>query len=427
MMGRFQQGYIYEASQSFFVRYYVTEIRDGQTHRVQRSHRLCFKDTRHTSRTCKTVRQLAAEFMAEVNSQSAPVNPANDQSVCEFWDKVYLTFIEENLRHSTVHGYKQLWNQHLKGHFGTTLLKDSKTASGSLLLTTLARRLGRHTLQHIRSLASGIFSHAVNVGAIDANPWHDVKILGKTIEPEETAHYTLEEAENLISALVNHVDAQLIISLAFFVGLRPGEIQGLRWEDFDSAPDANGIRWVHIRRAVARNVVGETKTKGSVASLPLVAPVLVPLTLWHQKKDRPTEGWVFPNSKGKPVDLRTVVSGKIVPTLEKANLTWKTLYAGRRGAATILTQLTGDALAAKELLRHKTIAVTQAKYVKAIPEALMHGIKLLEKEVRKAVPHDPWSEMEFNPKNLRPEDFDRPIIEPPIRPFQIEAKRRGDH
>jgi hypothetical protein len=154
--------------------------------------------------------------------------------------------------------------------------------------------------------------------------------------------------------------------------------------------------------------------------------VLVPLTLWHQKKDRPTEGWVFPNSKGKPVDLRTVVSGKIVPTLEKANLTWKTLYAGRRGAATILTQLTGDALAAKELLRHKTIAVTQAKYVKAIPEALMEGIKLLEKEVRKAVPQEPWSEIKINPKNLRPEDFARIILEPPLHPVKLAVKTRKD-
>lgn len=59
----------------------------------------------------------------------------------------------------------------------------------------------------------------------------------------------------------------------------------------------------------------------------------------------------------------------------------ETLYAGRRGAATLLTQLTGNALAAKELLRHKTIAVTQAKYVKTTPEALLAGIKLLEAEV----------------------------------------------
>lgn len=377
-MGRFQQGYVYEASGSFFVRYNRTEIVNGQAKRVQRSHRLCFRDGRHTSKTCKPVRQLAAEFMAEVNSQSAPVNPANDQTVYEFWETTYLPFTEENLRHSTVHGYNQIWNQHLKGHFGETLLKDYRTASASLFLTTLAKTLGRHTIQHIRSLASGIFSHAVNVGVIDGNPWHDCKVLGKTIEPGETAHYTLEEAENIVTALVDHVDAQLMVCLSFFVGLRPGEIQGLRWEDFDTVPDANGIWWVQIRRAVVRNRVGETKTKGSVASLPLVAPVLIPLTLWHQRRNRPTEGWVFPNSKGKPVDLRSVVARKIVPTLERKNIPWKTLYAGRRGAATILTQLTGDALAAKELLRHKNIAVTTDKYVKRIPEALLKGIKLLE-------------------------------------------------
>jgi integrase len=174
----------------------------------------------------------------------------------------------------------------------------------------------------------------------------------------------------------------LIVALSFFVGLRPGEIQGLRWEDFDTVPDLSGIRWVHIRRSVVRNRVGETKTKGSVASLPLVAPVLVPLTLWHQKKGRPTEGWLFPNQKGKPIDLRCVVSRTILPTLTEEKIEWKTLYAGRRGAATILTQLTGDALAAKELLRHKNLAVTTDKYVKAIPEALLKGIKLLEQEVK---------------------------------------------
>ena len=42
------------------------------------------------------------------------------------------------------------------------------------------------------------------------------------------------------------------------------------------------------------------------------------------------------------------------------------------------TQLTGDALAAKELLRHKNLTVTTDKYVKKMPEALLRGIKLLE-------------------------------------------------
>ena len=374
-MSRYQSGHIYEASGAFFVRYYVSEIVDGKATRVQRSYRLCDKDDRYHSRTCKAVKQKAAEHMETVNVNSAPVN---DQTIAAFWEKTYLPFAEENLRASTVHGYKQIWGQHLVGHFGTTALRDYKTHMGSLFLTSLAKKLGRATIQHVRSLASGIFSHAVNVGVIESNPWHDVKVLGKTKEPGETAHYTLEEAEDIISALVEHVDCQLIVALAFFLGLRPGEIQGLRWEDIDSGRDDQGLQWIHIRRAVARNVIGETKTTSSVASLPLIAPVLIPLNLWRAKRGNPVEGWIFPNGKGKPVDLRSVIGRTIVPTLAAKKIEWKTLYAGRRGAATILTQLTGDALAAKELLRHKNIAVTTDKYVKAIPEALLKGIKLLE-------------------------------------------------
>jgi integrase len=374
-MSRYQSGHIYEASGAFFVRYYISAIVDGKATRVQRSYRLCGKDDRYHSRTCKAVKQKAADHMDTVNANAAPVN---DQTIAAFWEKTYLPFAEENLRASTVHGYKQIWGQHLSVHFGTTALKDYKTHMGSLLLTSLAKKLGRATLQHIRSLASGIFAHAVNVGVIESNPWHDVKVLGKTKEPGETAHYTLEEAEDIISALVEHVDCQLIVALAFFLGLRPGEIQGLRWEDIDSDPDEQGLRWIHIRRAVARNVIGETKTTSSVASLPLIAPVLIPLNLWRVKRGNPVEGWIFPNVKGKPVDLRSVIGRTIVPTLTAKKIEWKTLYAGRRGAATILTQLTGDALAAKELLRHKNIAVTTDKYVKAIPEALLKGIRLLE-------------------------------------------------
>jgi integrase len=86
------------------------------------------------------------------------------------------------------------------------------------------------------------------------------------------------------------------------------------------------------------------------------------------------------------VDLRTVkqaldredVRGYLKPTLAKNGLTWRGLYAGRRGAGTVLTELTGDALAAQQILRHKNLAVTTAAYVKAIPTAGLNGMKLLE-------------------------------------------------
>jgi integrase len=268
----------------------------------------------------------------------------------------------------TVYGYRQIWAQHLSGHFGTRTLREYRTHVGSIFLTALAKKLCRSTVQHVRSLASGIFSHALNLGLIESNPWHDVKILGRSIAPKDTAHYTLEEAENIISALVDHADCQAVLALACFVGLRPGEIQGLQWTDIEDD-------WIHIRRSIVRGKEGALKTEGSFASLPLISPVKVTLALWRSKC--PEGERVFPR------DLKTLVKFIIAPTLREKGIEWKGLYAGRRGAATVLTELTGDALAAKELLRHANIGVTQLKYVKKIPEALLRGMKLLEAETQK--------------------------------------------
>ncbi len=356
---RHQRGYIYEASGAFFVRYYDS----GQ----QLSRRLCSKDNdKFYSRTCRAVKMLADEFMQTVNA--GKVGNVQDITVVDFWTQTYQPFTVENLRYSTVYGYRHVWAQHLEKHFGTMTLREYRTHMGSAFLTKLAKTLCRSTVQHIRSLASGIFSHAVNLGFIESNPWHDVKVLGRSRAPGDTAHYTLEEAENIISALVDHVDCQAIVALACFTGLRPGEIQGLRWNDIEG-------NWVHVRRSIVRGKEGALKTEASLASLPLITPVKILLALWRQKAGD--------NERVFPRDLKTLVKLTIAPTLRAKNLSWKGLYAGRRGAATILTELTGDALAAKELLRHSNIGVTQSKYVKKIPEAMLRGMKLLEAAARK--------------------------------------------
>lgn len=401
MRARHQTGYVYEASGAFFVRYYVTEIIEGQPKRVQKSQRLCAKDDKHFSTSCKPVRALRDEAMKPVNAGQVQDAATNDITVVAFWEKgvpdkdgedhSYLKFITDNLKPSTVHGYKQIWGDgcecsdancgHLKKHFGDTAMKDYTTPQATKFLTSLSKKFGRNTISHIRSLASGIFAHAVATGVIESNPWHDAKVLGKTKAPGKTKHYTLPEALAVINALLGRIDCQLIVALACFLGLRPGEISGLRWEDIDTVPGEAGRRWVHISRSVARNVVGDTKTAGSAASLPLYAPLPLLLDEWRRQSGDKREGWVFPNGNGKPVDLRSVVQRTIIPTLEAKGVTWKTLYAGRRGASTLLTELTGNALAAKELLRHKNIRVTEGHYVKALPESLKNGMEKLEAKV----------------------------------------------
>ena len=66
-MSRYQHGHVYEAFSAFHVQYYQSEIKDGKTIRVRRSHRLCAKDRVHYSATSKAVQKLCADFMSGVN------------------------------------------------------------------------------------------------------------------------------------------------------------------------------------------------------------------------------------------------------------------------------------------------------------------------------------------------------------------------
>jgi hypothetical protein len=56
---------------------------------------------------------------------------------------------------------------------------------------------------------------------------------------------------------------------------------------------------------------------------------------------------------------------------------FKTLYAGRRGFATILRELTGASVAGRDAFGHVSTA-TMAHYEKAVPEAVLKGMRLLE-------------------------------------------------
>ena len=360
---RHQKGSICLRSGSFYCRAYV----NGK----QKNYLLVRKDDKHHSATCKPVRMLRDEVMSKVNSM---LESASALTAKDFWTSTYLPYATENLRPSSVRSYQQIWKQHLLTHLGQLPLNAYTTPMGSVFLTSLSKRLGRRTLAHVRSLMSSMFAHALNLGLIGSNPIREVKILGKVRVPAATTHYTLEEIEDIISALADHVDAQLVIALGFYEGLRPSEIGAVQWNDIDSG-------FIHIRRACVRGVVGPTKTPESQASLPLIEPVKTLLALWAAKSAPRT--WVFENRNGEPADLHNMVGRVIIPTLKKKGLKFKGLYAARRGAATMLVGLTGSLVPAQELLRHKSLTTTAMFYKKTTASALKDGMKMLEAASKK--------------------------------------------
>jgi len=424
MSPRRQEGTLFAIGDTCYLKYRITELKDGTPVRVHKTVPLCEKSDKYTwwskqknGRTrwgfSGAIHDLRDEKMAEVRAkmQVEYSADAEDMSVVNFWEQRYLPYLEEVIqltgqsrkKPSTVRGYTQIWTQHLKAHFGTMSLREYEPFTGTRFLQSLTSTQGKNTLKHIKALGCSIFKRALIEQRIKANPWHDVQMPDDAIESKSTEHYTLEEAEDIISALVDHVDCQLVLALSCFLGLRPGEIASLKWEDFDSES-------VHIRRSVVRGNVGTPKTPESIASLPLIEQVRIPLELWRQKSSQKssqesnqkssklskTEGYVFESRNGTPVDLHNLVSRVIIPHVngsrkcvpcdrvpKKSGATWKGLYAGRRGACTAAIEATGGNYAvAQALLRHKTMTTTLNVYKKQItPDAFKAGMKLLEAAV----------------------------------------------
>jgi integrase len=394
-VSRHQRGYIYEAFGAFHVRYYVNEIVDGQPVRKQRSHRLCTKDrsTGHGSKAAFAVRALCEEFLRTVNQHhQASQGLKQDMMVVDFWEHHYLPYCEEflpvtgrtRLKSSTVRGYKQIWNQHLKKHLATMTLQNYDPDNASRLLDSRTGTLNKTSLKHVRALGSSIFERARVMGLVKINHWKNVPMPKDAVEPENTAHYTPEQAEDMVTALIDHVDAQLVLTIACFLGLGPAEIAGLQWGDIDAKD-------IHIRRNRMQGEVTTTKNKWRSAAVPIIDQVRVPLELWRAKCEDTSDGvWLIS-------DLHNLVSRVIKPHVQgkkecvrcgwvpkSSGVKWAGLYAGRRGAVTNVIEATGNVAVAQRLVRHKTADTTLRVYNKGISEkGFEAGMQAFQKSLGK--------------------------------------------
>jgi integrase len=363
---RMQKGSLILQHGSWHVRFY----HDGK----RQSKRLCPEGTEP-----KTVRQLAATLMLEVNSGKVEAIDSRrpEVMVFDFWTEKFLPWATDNLKPSSVHGYGKLWDGVLKVHFAGRSIEGYKTHHGSEFLSSLAARMNRNSLSHVRSLSSSIFGHAVNRGVIDRNPWREVKLLAKPKATTPTRHYTMDEAKENLKLLASDPKAQVAFGLSFFLALRPGELSALRWEDFKEDS-------VTVARSSWRGIVGQTKM-GTSFEVPLIPPAKELVERYAldryesnvaSKTSPPVlRGWLFPNPSGsRPLDM-SAYANRVLRRILKER--YKGLYSARRGMATELVEATGNAVSAQGMLRHASMTTTLAFYKKQTPQETMRGMGMI--------------------------------------------------
>jgi hypothetical protein len=145
----------------------------------------------------------------------------------EFWDCTYVPFAPKNVRPSTVHAYETC---------GIATSSRSSATHGSRATRAPTRRRSlqprveaRQKLGQPRSLISEILCPACPP-AKQSQPHARGEGPGKPRATAPSQHYTLGEAEDIVSPLAGDPEAQSMMA-ELLHGLRPGEIAGLKWED----------------------------------------------------------------------------------------------------------------------------------------------------------------------------------------------------
>src|SRR5262249_44798110 len=302
---RKQKGELIETRTAFFARYYHTTA-DGQ--RKQKAVKLCDKSDLYRSKN--DVQPLMDRHMETVNAdQGSETAPTGQMTLADFMEKYYLPWCEAEKSAPTVNGYKQIWNCYLKPHIGSIALVNLTTAQVTAVLTHLAKHggrkgtgLGRYALSHIKCVLSGVYEYAISVGIIPhgTNPVRSAikgqgaKWLHKVARPKKQVEYSLDEVKTMLRILEPlDIRAVVALALAYFGSLRPAEIRGLKWTDWNGET-------LEVRRTVWRDKVGETKTEGSERAVTVIEPLR---SLLEMLRAQSAGEFVLANAAGNPLSL----------------------------------------------------------------------------------------------------------------------------
>jgi len=209
------------------------------------------------------------------------------------------------------------------------------------------------------AILKAFFNKAIRWGKATANPVTRVDFL--KVNDGRTRWLGREEVEALLKACeASPGDLKAVVTVALNTGMRRGEILALRWSHVD---EANGVLRI------------ETSKNGQGRLVPMNDAVreAVRSCLRPGQAVEGTDNYVFRNQLGKPYrDLREAFER----ALRRAGIKACRFHDLRHTCASHLVSNGVDILVVKELLGHKTLAMTQ-RYAHLSPERGRSAVGLL--------------------------------------------------
>ncbi len=303
--------------------------------------------------------------------QGLPVTPER-QTVGPFLNRWLQDSVQPTVRPRTYDSYSEIARLHLIPELGRVpLAKLTPQNVQALLAKKLASGLSPRRVQYIRAVLRRALGQALKWGLVGRNV--ATLVDSPRVEHPEIQPLTPTQARTLLEAAKGDRFEALYI-LAIALGMRQGELLGLRWAYCDL--DSNVLRVsVTLQRIQGKFQLVEPKTERSrrTLNLPDIAVRTLKSRRLLQFEERLAAGehWtdtglVFTTGLGTPLDTGTVIRG-FQRLLRRAGLPHVRFHDLRHTCASLLLSQGTSPRMIMEILGHSQIATTMDIYSHIMP------------------------------------------------------------
>jgi integrase len=183
--------------------------------------------------------------------------------------------------------------------------------------------------------------------------------------------------EQIPLILFNLSDRDRIIVRMFLVlGLRPGEMFALRWNDKDGSS-------LRIDSSVSNGVEVDTKTEGSDAAVWLPASIDTELEWWRSLCPDPRpDAFIFPSATGTAIGSSNFLFRVLKEAGKKAGIPGVNHQMLRRTCSTYMAQIS-TVKDVQAHLRHSSAKTTLEHYIKSVPASVRVAVESLDHLLKK--------------------------------------------
>lgn len=272
---------------------------------------------------------------------------------------------ESSVRESTMYSYTRVLGARILPEFRKMDVKDIKPLHIHNFYQKLKKQgMSQRYISYVGVVLKAILEKGVEMEFIPSNPASKAK--KPKMKKKKQLSWTKEDAITFLNAARLRSDYFLAYYLAFFTGMRIGEVLGLKWEDVDFE---NKI--MHVKHTITLNkgeyVLGPVKTESSDRLIPISDSVIKELLNHKNHSQHTSETMVFQTRKGKivwPYTLRYIMKR----ICEELDLPLIRFHDIRRTHTSILIDEGVSPKVVSQRLGHSDVSITLNIYTDVFDE-----------------------------------------------------------